>query len=110
MKQCSRCGEHKSTTAYWRDTSKPDGLTSSCRSCQNTRRRENRATRQRRHAPRIDPRAGWCPNCQAGRHGRACVAALFGPDCPCHCAVLGYRGPFPFADPTAPSPADRGVA
>jgi len=53
--------------------------------------------------PARKPRDPRCANCQAGRHGRWCVASLFGPWCPCGCrAVLGLAGPFDGGDPTVP--------
>ena len=106
LKRCYRCGEWKQPTAYYNNKRHYDGLDSACRKCSNAANAARR--RAKRNAP--DPRKGWCPNCRAGRHGRSCTAAFFGPDCACRCGVLGYRGPFPFADPTAPGPMDREIA
>lgn len=97
-KRCPRCQQDKALSDFNRDPSKPSGVVSRCRACT----KELRVERKHRRSPR----QGWCPNCTDGRHGRACTAAFFGPDCDCRCAVLGFRGPFPFGDPTAPAPME----
>jgi hypothetical protein len=104
-KRCGACRETKPSSAFGRDRSRGDGLTWRCRDCGNA---ADRAKPKRPKA--IKPRPA-CANCKHGRHGRWCIASLFGPWCPCGCrAVLGLAGPFELGDPTAPDGADQEVA
>lgn len=126
MKRCYRCSEHKDPTAFYRSSKYADGREASCKACQNiARSQRGRAQRAARRAERLAVRAqreeherrraairdGSCAYCQAGHHGPACEAAIFGPICSCPCGVLGYRDwSVPSGDFTAPAPIVRGVA
>jgi hypothetical protein len=104
-KRCrGACGQDLPLVAFCLDRSKRDGLNWRCRACQRDAKRGARTQPKRVN--------GICRNCRSGRHGRWCLASLFGPWCPCGCrAVLGLDGPFEFADPSAPDGADlEGVA
>jgi hypothetical protein len=98
VKPCPTCQHVKALADFAVDARRRDGRRWQCRMCSNAADRARAAANRKAAAPPED-----CRNCKAGRHGRRCVASLFGPWCPCGCrAVLGLAGPFEGGDPTVP--------
>lgn len=53
MKKCSKCGEHKAVSEFYKDKTKADGLRCSCKGCQGAHQKKAYATIKGRNLKRL---------------------------------------------------------
>lgn len=78
MKTCNLCHQQLPPSAFQRKSSRPDGLSPTCRTCDNARRTQRRIDKGLR---RPDPAPGykWCSKCEVEKPLTEFYARLSGP-------------------------------
>lgn len=62
-KICTKCGEEKDHSAFWKHKTTADGLRPDCKDCVNARRRERRRRNQERDEPKVKRTEKYCSDC-----------------------------------------------